>query len=193
MVLAGVLIYLIMVAQFRSFLDPFIIMFAVPLGIIGVLAILATTGTTLNVQSFMGVIFMIGIAVSVSNSILLATPSGSRIGQVARQFELSLPRRGAIAIEHFVADIPEHPRAKVCPLRIQIEVTKRVRDPRLEHVGDLAPVAQRPPTKCRQSALEWLQVLEESFDFVRGRLRQRYSPVRRCCRLLRRGVRGRSP
>jgi multidrug efflux pump subunit AcrB len=69
MVLAGVLIYLIMVAQFRSFLDPFIIMFAVPLGIIGVLAILATTGTTLNVQSFMGVIFMIGIAVS--NSILL--------------------------------------------------------------------------------------------------------------------------
>ena len=69
MILAGVLIYLIMVAQFRSFLDPFIIMFAVPLGIIGVLVILAATGTTLNVQSLMGVIFMIGIAVS--NSILL--------------------------------------------------------------------------------------------------------------------------
>ncbi|MCI0363445.1 MAG: efflux RND transporter permease subunit, partial [Phycisphaerales bacterium] len=69
MILAAVLIYLIMVAQFRSFLDPFIIMFAVPLGIIGVLVILAATGTTLNVQSFMGVIFMIGIAVS--NSILL--------------------------------------------------------------------------------------------------------------------------
>jgi multidrug efflux pump subunit AcrB len=69
MILAGVLIYLIMVAQFRSFLDPFIIMFAVPLGIIGVLVILAVTGTTLNIQSFMGVIFMIGIAVS--NSILL--------------------------------------------------------------------------------------------------------------------------
>jgi multidrug efflux pump subunit AcrB len=69
MILAGVLIYLIMVAQFRSFLDPFIIMFAVPLGIVGVLAMLAATQTTLNVQSFMGVIFMIGIAVS--NSILL--------------------------------------------------------------------------------------------------------------------------
>lgn len=69
MILAGLLIYLIMVAQFRSFLDPFIIMFAVPLGIVGVLAILAATHTTLNVQSFMGVIFMIGIAVS--NSILL--------------------------------------------------------------------------------------------------------------------------
>ncbi|MEX1230476.1 MAG: efflux RND transporter permease subunit [Planctomycetaceae bacterium] len=69
MILAGTLIYLIMVAQFRSFLDPFIIMFAVPLGIIGVLLMLWATGTTFNVQSFMGVIFMIGIAVT--NSILL--------------------------------------------------------------------------------------------------------------------------
>jgi len=68
-VLAVVLIYLIMVAQFRSFLDPFIILFAVPLGVIGVLVILWVTGTTLNVQSFMGTIFMVGIAVS--NSILL--------------------------------------------------------------------------------------------------------------------------
>jgi len=67
--LAAVLVYLVMVAQFRSFLDPFIIMFAVPLGVIGVLGILLITGTTLNVQSFMGTIFMVGIAVS--NSILL--------------------------------------------------------------------------------------------------------------------------
>lgn len=69
MVLSAILIYLIMVAQFRSFIDPFIIMFAVPLGIIGVLLILWATGTTLNIQSFMGVVFMIGIAVT--NSILL--------------------------------------------------------------------------------------------------------------------------
>ena len=69
MVLAVILIYLIMVAQFRSFLDPFIILFAVPLGLIGVLTMLAATGTTLNVQSLMGLIFMVGIAVS--NSILL--------------------------------------------------------------------------------------------------------------------------
>jgi multidrug efflux pump subunit AcrB len=69
MILAVILIYLIMVAQFRSFLDPFIILFAVPLGIIGVLVILVITNTTLNVQSLMGVIFMVGIAVS--NSILL--------------------------------------------------------------------------------------------------------------------------
>lgn len=69
MILASTLIYLIMVAQFRSFVDPFIIMFAVPLGIVGVILILWLTGTTLNIQSFMGVVFMIGIAVT--NSILL--------------------------------------------------------------------------------------------------------------------------
>jgi multidrug efflux pump subunit AcrB len=69
MVLAIILIYLLMVAQFRSFVDPFIIMFAVPLGFIGVLIMLYLTGTTINVQSFMGVIFTVGI--DVSNSILL--------------------------------------------------------------------------------------------------------------------------
>lgn len=69
MILAVTLIYLIMVAQFRSFLDPFIIMFAVPLGVIGVLGILWLTTTTFNIQSLMGGVFMIGIAVT--NSILL--------------------------------------------------------------------------------------------------------------------------
>ncbi len=69
MILAVTLIYLIMVAQFRSFLDPFIIMFAVPLGVIGVLGILWLTNTTFNIQSLMGGVFMIGIAVT--NSILL--------------------------------------------------------------------------------------------------------------------------
>ena len=69
LVLAAMLVYLVMVAQFRSFLDPFIIMFAVPLGLIGVIWMLLLTGTTLNIQSFMGTIFMVGIAVS--NSILL--------------------------------------------------------------------------------------------------------------------------
>ena len=67
--LASVLVYLVMVAQFRSFVDPFIVMFAVPLGLMGVLATLFVTNTTINVQSFMGVIFMVGIAVS--NSVLL--------------------------------------------------------------------------------------------------------------------------
>ena len=63
LVLATVLVYLVMVAQFRSFLDPFIVMVTVPLGFIGVAAILYLTGTRLNIQSFMGIIMMIGIVV----------------------------------------------------------------------------------------------------------------------------------
>ncbi len=67
--LAVVLIFLVMVWQFRSFLDPLVVMLAVPLGLVGVAATLLATGTTLNVQSLLGVVFMVGIAVS--NSILM--------------------------------------------------------------------------------------------------------------------------
>jgi multidrug efflux pump subunit AcrB len=67
--LAAVLVYLLLVALFRSWMGPFIIMCTLPLGLIGVLVILYVTGTTLNVQSEMGVIFLVGIAVS--NGVLL--------------------------------------------------------------------------------------------------------------------------
>jgi Cu/Ag efflux pump CusA len=67
--MAAVLVYLLLVALFRSWKGPFIIMLAVPLGLIGVLLMLFLTRTTLNVQSSMGVIFMVGIVVS--NSVLL--------------------------------------------------------------------------------------------------------------------------
>lgn len=69
LVMAVALVYLVMVAQFRSFLDPLIILMAVPLGVVGVIAILLLTGTMLNIQSYIGTIFMVGIAVS--NSVLL--------------------------------------------------------------------------------------------------------------------------
>ncbi len=74
--LAVVLLYLVMVAQFRSFLDPFIIMFAVPMGLIGVVWTLWATNTTLNIESFMGIIVMVGIVVS--NSILLVDFANER-------------------------------------------------------------------------------------------------------------------
>jgi len=69
LVLAVVLLYLILVAQFGSFVDPLIILLAVPLGLTGVLVLLGLAGTTLNVQSLMGVVMMVGIVVS--NSILI--------------------------------------------------------------------------------------------------------------------------
>lgn len=62
--LASVLVYLLMVPLMRSFVMPLIVMAAVPLGLIGVLVTLYATGTTLNVQSEMGVIFLVGIVVS---------------------------------------------------------------------------------------------------------------------------------
>jgi multidrug efflux pump subunit AcrB len=64
MVLATLLVYFLQVALFRSWLSPFIIMFTVPLGLIGVVVTLYLTNTTLNVQSEMGAIFLIGIGVN---------------------------------------------------------------------------------------------------------------------------------
>ena len=61
MVLATVLVYLLQVAPFRSWVGPIIIMCTVPLGLIGVVFMLYLTNTTLNVQSEMGAIFLVGI------------------------------------------------------------------------------------------------------------------------------------
>jgi multidrug efflux pump subunit AcrB len=64
-----VLLFLILTAQFKSFIDPFLIMLAIPMGFVGVLIILPLTGATLNVMSLMGVLMLVGIADS--NSILI--------------------------------------------------------------------------------------------------------------------------
>jgi multidrug efflux pump subunit AcrB len=69
LVLAVLLVYCLMVVLFQSWLDPFIIMIAVPGALVGILWMLAITHTTLNVESLMGSIMAVGIAVS--NSILL--------------------------------------------------------------------------------------------------------------------------
>jgi HAE1 family hydrophobic/amphiphilic exporter-1 len=69
LILSTLLVYLILVAQFRSFVDPFLILLAIPTGLAGVMAMLFVSGTTLNVMSLMGVVMMVGIVVS--NSILI--------------------------------------------------------------------------------------------------------------------------
>jgi multidrug efflux pump subunit AcrB len=69
LLLAVLLVYLILVAQFSSFVDPFLIVLAVPTGLIGVILTLALTGTTLNIQSLMGIVMLQGMVVS--NSILI--------------------------------------------------------------------------------------------------------------------------
>ncbi len=67
--LAILLVYVVMASQFQSFIDPFIIMFTIPLGIAGVFWTLFLTDTTLSVTSAQGIIVMVGIVVS--NGILL--------------------------------------------------------------------------------------------------------------------------
>jgi hydrophobic/amphiphilic exporter-1 (mainly G- bacteria), HAE1 family len=67
--LAVLLVYLVLVAQFSSFLDPFLIVLAVPTGLVGVMLTLAFTDTTLNIQSLMGIVMLTGMVVS--NSILI--------------------------------------------------------------------------------------------------------------------------
>jgi hydrophobic/amphiphilic exporter-1 (mainly G- bacteria), HAE1 family len=69
LILSIVLVYLILVAQFASWQDPFIILLAIPPGLAGVLLALLATGTTLNVMSLMGLVMMVGIVVS--NGILI--------------------------------------------------------------------------------------------------------------------------
>src|SRR5207244_7579613 len=61
--------YMVMASQFRSLIDPLIIMFSVPMGLIGVFLALKLTHTSLSVNSFMGIIMMVGIVVS--NGVLL--------------------------------------------------------------------------------------------------------------------------
>ncbi len=67
--LALILVYMVMAAQFKSLVDPFIIMFSIPMGFPGVIVMLFLTGTTLSITSFMGVIMLLGIVVS--NGVLL--------------------------------------------------------------------------------------------------------------------------
>jgi multidrug efflux pump subunit AcrB len=74
LLLSVILVYLILMAQFRSFVEPFIILTAIPPGLAGALVFLWMTHTTLNIMSLMGVIMMTGIVVS--NSILIVEFSG---------------------------------------------------------------------------------------------------------------------
>jgi multidrug efflux pump subunit AcrB len=91
--LAVVLVYLVMIVEFRSFLDPFIVMFAVPLGLIGVAWMLFLTHTYLSIQSMMGIIMMVGIVVSFS--VLMVDFANRILAEAAEKNEHKSPR-GAI-------------------------------------------------------------------------------------------------
>jgi len=70
LILAIILVYLLMVANFQSWLEPFIIMMALPGALAGVLWMLAITGTTINVESLMGAIMAVGVGVANANLLI---------------------------------------------------------------------------------------------------------------------------
>src|SRR5262249_59545372 len=92
--LSVVLLYLILVAQFRSFLDPILILTAVPPGLTGALLILYLTGTSMNVMSLMGLMILIGMTVSHSILIVEFTRHLRDDGMTARQAVVKTARRG---------------------------------------------------------------------------------------------------
>jgi multidrug efflux pump subunit AcrB len=96
LVIAVLLVYLILMAQFASFIDPFIILMAIPPGLAGVAMILLVTGSSLNIMSLMGVIMMTGIVVS--NSILIV------------EFATTLHRQGMTLVEAVI---------KSCKIRLR--------------------------------------------------------------------------
>ena len=76
--LALILVYMVLACQYESLRNPLVVMFSVPLGAVGVLLILFITGTTLNVQSYIGCIMLGGIVV---NNAILLVDQASRLGQ----------------------------------------------------------------------------------------------------------------
>jgi HAE1 family hydrophobic/amphiphilic exporter-1 len=89
-VLALALVYMILASLYESLRDPLVVMCTVPLGAIGVIAALWLTGTTFNVQSFIGSIMLVGIVVN--NAILIV----DRTNQLRAEDGLS-PREAVVA------------------------------------------------------------------------------------------------
>ena len=88
LILSLILVYMVMASQYESLRDPFVVMFSVPLAVIGVVLILVLTNTTFNVQTYIGCIMLGGIVVN--NAILLV----DHINLLRRRDGMSI--RGAI-------------------------------------------------------------------------------------------------
>ena len=88
LILAILLVYLLLVMNFQSFLDPFIILVSIPAGLSGVAFALEATHTTLNVESAMGAIMVVGVATA--NSILLVTFANEERGRGATALEAAI-------------------------------------------------------------------------------------------------------
>jgi HAE1 family hydrophobic/amphiphilic exporter-1 len=91
-ILALILIYMVMASQFESIKDPFIVMFSVPFALIGVSLILFLTGTTFNIQTYIGIIMLAGIVVN--NAILLVNTTNQLRERDKMKLRLAIEEAG---------------------------------------------------------------------------------------------------
>jgi HAE1 family hydrophobic/amphiphilic exporter-1 len=85
---ATILVFLVLMAQFRSLVDPFLIVLAVPLGLAGVVLMLFLTGTTQNIQSLTGTLMLIGVVVN--RSILIVEFANARMREGMGAFDAAI-------------------------------------------------------------------------------------------------------
>jgi CzcA family heavy metal efflux pump len=94
--LAALSVVAVMVIQFRSFTEPFVVLLAAPLSFVGALALLEITGTPLNVSSFMGLILLVGLIVK--NGIILLDFTHRRMAEAGIDLETALTEAGRIRL-----------------------------------------------------------------------------------------------
>jgi CzcA family heavy metal efflux pump len=85
---ATILVFLVLMAQFRSFVDPLLIVLAVPLGLAGVVLMLYLTGTTQNIQSLTGTLMLIGVVVN--RSILIVEFANARMREGVSAYDAAV-------------------------------------------------------------------------------------------------------
>ncbi len=151
LIMAAVLVYLVMVLLFRSFLDPFIVILAVPLGFVGVILMLLLTDTTLNIQSIMGVIMMVGIVVAFSTLLV--------------EFANQLRRRGMDTFEAVV----EASATRLRPILMTSFAAVLGLTPMALHGGANIPLARAVIGGVLAATVLTLFVVPALYVMVRGR------------------------
>lgn len=94
--MAALSVVAVMVVQFRSFTEPFVVLLAAPISFVGALALLEITGTPLNVSSFMGLILLVGLIVK--NGIILLDFTHRRMAEAGIDLETALTEAGRIRL-----------------------------------------------------------------------------------------------
>ncbi|MBW6514656.1 MAG: efflux RND transporter permease subunit [Candidatus Syntrophosphaera sp.] len=163
-ILALILVYMVMASQYESLRDPFVVMFSVPFAIIGVVLMLFLTGTTFNIQSYIGIIMLGGIVVN--NAILLVNTTN----QLRRDEKLGVRE----AIE-------ESGRRRLRPILMTASTTILAMIPMAIGIGEggeaQAPMARAVVGGMLSSSLITLVFVPVVYSYFEERSRRRKKPA----------------